>query len=252
MIEWHFPGGREFAPYPHGKRIGSARVEVLASRRYALLVRNFALDVVPAAVTNGIPRCNLDPGCTIKPVRYARAMHSAGNGIAAWVPLGLPSDDSWERNGVMIGDVGFLNLGTGAFSHLFNIFYDAKHHAGSHMLIPDNFVPIQPPFEQWDVKFSPEFFPKDTIIASEGVNITRTSEENLYVICSVRNRSDCSQQIHSFHIGSRRSRVGFTERWFTSRSSRDRCPVRLYCFAGIGMVSILPRLRQVWHNTTHT
>ena len=86
----------------------------------------------------------------------------------------------------MIGDVGFLDTGTGSFRHLFNIFHDAKHHAGSPMVIPDNFIPIQPPFQEWDVKVSPDYFPKDTVIASEGVNITRTSEESLYVTSIVR------------------------------------------------------------------
>ena len=119
-------------------------------------------------------------------------MCSAGHGIAPWVPLTVPSDDSWERNGVMIGDVGYLDMASGAFTHIFNIFHDAKHHAGSTMLIPDNFVPIQPPFQEWDVNFSPHFFPKDTIIASEGVNITRTSEDSLYVMFASLNPTDCS------------------------------------------------------------
>ena len=85
----------------------------------------------------------------------------------------------------MIGDVGFLDISSGSFRHLFNVFHDSKHHAGSRMQIPDNFVPIQPPYEEWDVKVSPDFFPKDTIIASEGIKITRMSEEKLYVLVLV-------------------------------------------------------------------
>jgi len=85
----------------------------------------------------------------------------------------------------MIGDVGYLDVGTGNFNYLFNIYFDAKHHAGSPIVIPDNFVPIQPPFEDWEVKVSPDYFAKGTIITSEGVNVNRTPEDDLYVVVSV-------------------------------------------------------------------
>lgn len=82
----------------------------------------------------------------------------------------------------MMGDVGYLDAATGKFNPLFNIFHDSKRQSDSPMVVPDNFIPIQPPFKDWKVKASPDYFPQGAIIASEGVNITRTSEENLYVL----------------------------------------------------------------------
>ena len=64
-----------------------------------------------------------------------------------------------------IGDVGFYDSTDMSFTYLFNIFHDA----GSPKMVPDNFIPIQPQFDEWEVKQTPGYFPKGAIIASEGV-----------------------------------------------------------------------------------
>jgi len=73
----------------------------------------------------------------------------------------------------MIGDVGYFDLSFGRFRQLFNIFYDVKRPTDHATRIPDNFVPIQPPFEQWEVTKSPGQFAKGTILTSEGIEVTR-------------------------------------------------------------------------------
>lgn len=82
----------------------------------------------------------------------------------------------WEK-GVRIGDVGFISPG-GSFRFFFNIFHPANDpiHAGR---IPTEFKPIEPPLDDSEITFIPDYFKPGTIIASEGIKVVKHSTEPL-------------------------------------------------------------------------
>jgi len=108
-------------------------------------------------------------------------MYSAGHGLAPWCPMSPNSVSAWSRSGVVIGDVGYLDTTYGSFQHLFNIFFDKKSPDDSVVKMPDNFTPIEPPFAEWDVHAVNDHFPPGTVITSEGVEATLSSDAKLYV-----------------------------------------------------------------------
>jgi len=105
----------------------------------------------------------------------------------------------------MIGDVGFVSSAKGGFLPIFNIFHDKKGPKDLVTTLPDNFVPIEPPFEEWEVRSTPGFFPPGAAIVSEGITASRTSEEHLYVyfFLFIRNSSK-EQEIYILLPGPRR------------------------------------------------
>ena len=129
--------------------------------------------------SDGLPLGDLGSTCSHPSLRYARVMYSAGHGLAPWTPIPPPALSSWPRNGVTIGDVGFLNKSQGTFRSLFNIFFDKKKEGDSEVAMPDNFTPIEPPFDQWDVRVIPDYFAKGAVVTSEGIEATRTADDKL-------------------------------------------------------------------------
>ena len=134
------------------------------------------LNIMFAALSDGMPLCDLGTACESPTLRYARVMYSAGHGLAPWTLLTSHPPHTWPRNGVMIGDVGYLDKSKGTFRYLFNIFHDSKEPGDLSGKFPDNFVPIQPPFQEWEVQKTPDFFEKGTAITSEGIVRTHGSD----------------------------------------------------------------------------
>jgi len=131
-----------------------------------------SIDSVSSAATWGIPIGNL--GCNHEDLHllYSRHMYSAGNGLAPWSPSASFSTGSLKSIGLAIGDVGYQDETTGTFLHLFNIFCDPQP-PGYAFVVPDNFAPIQPPLDDWEVRTSPDHFPKGTVLTSKGLKPTQ-------------------------------------------------------------------------------
>jgi len=89
--------------------------------------------------------------------------------------------DTWERNGVTIGDVGYIDIVNGSFQSLFNIFFDERKPGDPVAKIPDNFTPIKPPLAGWDVRLTPDYFSKGAVVTSTDVETTKVSEDKMYV-----------------------------------------------------------------------
>jgi len=99
-------------------------------------------------------------------------MYSVGSGLSPWSPPAAFETGSLKRSGVVIGDVGYHDETSGTFLHLFNIFCDPQP-PGYAFTVPGNFVPIQPPLEDWEVKTSPNHFAKGTVLSSKGIVVTK-------------------------------------------------------------------------------
>ncbi|KJA20145.1 hypothetical protein HYPSUDRAFT_142675, partial [Hypholoma sublateritium FD-334 SS-4] len=91
--------------------------------------------------------------------------------------VALKEGSTYLDKGVSIGDVGFISPG-GSFRFFFNIFkaVDDPIHAG---LTPTEFKPIEPPLEDSEITFIPDYFKPGTIIASEGIKVVKHSSEPL-------------------------------------------------------------------------
>ena len=191
-------------------------------------------DLPPSEPSNGLPLADLGSSNVRPSLRYARVMYSAGHGLAPWSPMPERSMDSWERNGVTIGDVGYIDIDNGSFQHLFNIFFDKKTPGDSVVTIPDNFAPINPPFSEWEVRVTSDFFGEGAVVTSEGVTATRVSEDKLYVPSDYA-FSPCSSRrkgIHFFIHGKRRRDPSPAERWISSRPCGQGQALRLHLEPG--------------------
>ena len=121
------------------------------------------------AISSGVPQI------------YCRSLLTSGNGFA---PSNITGDvrrpEEHFSLGACIGDVGYVDE-YGAFVYCFNIFCERNDEMQA-MDLPPDFVPFQSSFPTEAVTFSPNYHPPGTIIASEGVHVSRVSESPLYVI----------------------------------------------------------------------
>ena len=109
---------------------------------------------------------------------YARSLMMTGNGFPLWYPGGdLGKPIKYLQQGVRIGDVGTLDR-DGLFDFCFNIFLspDDPIHA---KLAPREFHPLEPGLDCSEVKMIPKYFTPGQIIMSQGVNVTKDSENPL-------------------------------------------------------------------------
>ncbi len=91
--------------------------------------------------------------------------------------VALKEGSPYLEKGVSIGDVGFISP-AGSFRFFFNIFraVDDPVHAG---LTPAEFRPIEPPLDDSEITFIPDYFKPGTIIASDGIKVIKHSTEPL-------------------------------------------------------------------------
>jgi hypothetical protein len=128
--------------------------------------------------------------CTVKsqsqvPNIYTRSILSLGKGVG---PHFIKGADEGQpelhlRQGACIGDVGYLE-DSGSFFYCFNIFQSADHPIQRNM-IPDNFSPVLPPLSTEEVRVILNHFPANTVLATEGVEVTEKSKSPLYAIFSL-------------------------------------------------------------------
>ena len=92
-----------------------------------------------------------------------------------------PTQGLMWRDGNMIGDVGYLEKSKGSLRQLFNTFHDVKSapDGTQHYDLPDNFTPLQPPLEQWETIRDPNKFGINSVVTSEGIQITSSSDESM-------------------------------------------------------------------------
>ncbi|CAA7271111.1 unnamed protein product [Cyclocybe aegerita] len=105
---------------------------------------------------------------------YALSLMSSGNGFAPLEMLGVQgqSDKHFEQ-GISIGDVGYFHK-NGRFTYLFNIFYPADDPIQTRH-VPRKFSPVGP-LSDWEIQKISDHFAPGAVVASEGVQVTQTSE----------------------------------------------------------------------------
>lgn len=113
---------------------------------------------------------------------YSRSILSLGKGVGPQYIKGADEGrpELHLRQGACIGDVGYLDE-SGSFFYCFNIFQPADHPI-QRELIPKNFSPILPPLSTDEVRVISNHFPAETVLATEGIEVTKKSESPLYII----------------------------------------------------------------------
>ena len=107
---------------------------------------------------------------------YARSLAFQGYGHAPWAVGGnINRLKSHLKNGVSIGDVGYLDQ-IGQFVSYFNIFDESNVRIQSESL-PVKFNPLFPAIDPVEVSRS-QLAPGTTIV-SKGIDVTRVSEDPL-------------------------------------------------------------------------
>jgi hypothetical protein len=103
---------------------------------------------------------------------YARSLLSLGNGVGLQNIVGdLGRPKAHFENGALIGDVGSIDE-SGSFSYCFNIFFPRNHDINRRGL-PQEFTPFEPPLSVDDIVLTTNIFEPGTILASEGIAISR-------------------------------------------------------------------------------
>ncbi|KJA20821.1 hypothetical protein HYPSUDRAFT_42617 [Hypholoma sublateritium FD-334 SS-4] len=116
---------------------------------------------------------------------YSRALFSLGNGFGISNVAGDTSRPKEHiRDGALIGDVGYMNTSAGTFDFCFNIFLSSNHPIQPEEL-PENFSPFRPMPTKEDIVIVKDFFPPHSALASEGIDIARTTDTPLKVEFSV-------------------------------------------------------------------
>ncbi|KAF8900997.1 hypothetical protein CPB84DRAFT_993802 [Gymnopilus junonius] len=105
---------------------------------------------------------------------YKRHMIIKGFGDPLWIPqcnIQLPIP--YRRIGVRIGDVGIITQ-EGAFDCLFNICLSPEDPSGINSLVPDGFVPLNPPLDQRHHIIKLPAFSWNAYLASTDVHIEQS------------------------------------------------------------------------------
>jgi hypothetical protein len=128
--------------------------------------------------------------CTVKsqsqiPKIYSRSILSLGRGLGPHLIKGADEGrpELHLRQGACIGDVGYLDE-SGSFFYFFNIFQPVDHPIQRNMT-PENFSPVLPPLSTEEIRVILNHFPADTILTTEGIEVTEKSESPLYAIFSL-------------------------------------------------------------------
>ncbi|KAF8972485.1 hypothetical protein BDZ97DRAFT_2070445 [Flammula alnicola] len=123
--------------------------------------------------------------CTVKtqfrtPGVYARSILSLGNGVGIHHIEGDIARPKFHLNqGACIGDVGYMNE-NGGFYYCFNVLYPSDHPI-QRKEVPPNFSPIQPPLSPEEVRTVSNHFTSGTVMATEGIEVSRISDSPLKV-----------------------------------------------------------------------
>lgn len=114
------------------------------------------------------------------PQIYCRSLLPSGNGFA---PSNITGDVRRPEEhfglGACIGDVGYVDE-YGAFVYCFNIFCERNDEIQA-MDLPLDFVPFSSSFPTEAVTYCPDYHLPGTIIASEGIHVSRITDSPLYV-----------------------------------------------------------------------
>ncbi|KAF8972493.1 hypothetical protein BDZ97DRAFT_836347 [Flammula alnicola] len=135
---------------------------------------------------DGTKDTNFPIYCTIEnpsaePRIYARSLLPLGNGFGLNVALGSESRPKLHMSqGAVIGDVGIMDS-NGSFEFWFNLFLPPDHPNQPTKTMPPNFSPLHPPLSKEELLTVPDHFPPGTVIASDGVKISRISSSPLKV-----------------------------------------------------------------------
>ncbi|KAF9473885.1 hypothetical protein BDN70DRAFT_885448 [Pholiota conissans] len=128
--------------------------------------------------------------CTTKsqsrgPGIYARSTLSLGHGLGVYNIVGNVARPKYHiAQGAFVGDVGYSNDG-GTFLHCFNIFYPSDHPIQPESL-PPQFTPVDLP--AGGIRTIPDHFAPGTVLCSEGIKYTQTSESPLQTEFSTKAR----------------------------------------------------------------
>ncbi|KAF8956735.1 hypothetical protein BDZ97DRAFT_1849664 [Flammula alnicola] len=121
--------------------------------------------------------------CTVKsqfraPEIYARSLLSFGSGVGLHHIEGNVARPKYHLSqGAFVGDVGYMNE-NGAFCYCFNLFYPSDHPIQPKIL-PHKFSPIHPPLSSEEVRIVSNHFAPGTIMATEGIEVSRVSDSPL-------------------------------------------------------------------------
>uniref|UniRef100_A0A8H7Y023 Uncharacterized protein n=1 Tax=Psilocybe cubensis TaxID=181762 RepID=A0A8H7Y023_PSICU len=89
--------------------------------------------------------------------------------------------DPYSRRIAEIGDVGYIN-DSGTFIFVFNLFLPSNDPLNQLFpnKLPEDYFPLDPPTDNEILKI-PDYFAPGSVIASNGVNVTRVSESPLHL-----------------------------------------------------------------------
>ncbi|CAA7271125.1 unnamed protein product [Cyclocybe aegerita] len=124
--------------------------------------------------------------CAASATVYCRSLMSAGNGFPPFDAIDDQSPASHIERGAGIGDVGYIDS-EGTFVYCFNIFYPSDHPIQEDTM-PREFVPIEPPLADWEVRTSQDHYPPGSVVAGEGVSFTSISQSPLKIAFSTSAR----------------------------------------------------------------
>ncbi|KAH9481493.1 hypothetical protein JR316_0006020 [Psilocybe cubensis] len=103
----------------------------------------------------------------------------------------------YSKRIVEIGDVGFIN-DSGTFIFVFNLFLPRNDPLNQLFpnKLPEGYFPLDPPTDNEILKI-PDYFAPGSVIASNGVDVTRVSESPLYVwnCISLLNADNCDSHL---------------------------------------------------------
>lgn len=129
---------------------------------------------------HGFPRICTVKVCCGDGESYCRSLLLERHGFSIWYPECLFNNRTeCMKKGASIGDVGVIDH-AGAFNFYFNIFLPSDHPINVGFT-PREFKPIEPPLSPSETIYEPDYFKPGTVIASEGVKVTKHGSDPLYV-----------------------------------------------------------------------
>ncbi|KAH9481496.1 hypothetical protein JR316_0006023 [Psilocybe cubensis] len=112
---------------------------------------------------------------------YCRTLLMSGNGFPLWIATRIELPQPYSKRTVEVGDVGYIN-DSGTFIFVFNLFHPSKDPLNQlfQMALPEGYVPLDPPTDN-EILRIPEYFPPGSVIATNGVDVTRVSDSPLHL-----------------------------------------------------------------------
>ncbi|KAH9481558.1 hypothetical protein JR316_0006085 [Psilocybe cubensis] len=105
----------------------------------------------------------------------------SGNGFPSWIGYRLRLAPPYSKRTVEVGDVGYMNQ-CGNFVFVFNLFLPSNDPLNQLFPkeLPEGYFPLDPPTNN-EILRIPDYFAPGSVIASNGVDVTRVSESPLHL-----------------------------------------------------------------------